>query len=63
MPDRETIIETHSGPSAIGIIAGMLLVVAVVLSAFLFYEHRTDGGRTSHVDGPSVTVNVGPPAQ
>ncbi len=60
MADRETIIETRSGSG--GIIAGVVIVAALVIGFFLFVNNN-GGSRTVDVDVPAVTVDVQPDGQ
>lgn len=63
MADRETIIETGDGGAA-GVVAGLLVVVAVVVALFVFFGmNNANGGRTIDIDVPAVTVDVTPDGQ
>jgi hypothetical protein len=62
MADRETIIETGSG-SGVGMIAGIVFVVAVVLGLLWFLSNQGGGSRTVDIDVPAVSVDVKPDGQ
>ena len=63
MADRETIIETRSGGSAIGVIAGIAFVLLVVFGVLLFLNNNGGGSGTVDVDVPAVNVDVVPDGQ
>lgn len=57
-----TIIDNGGGGSGAGIIAGIVLVLAVV-AGILFFANMNGGSGTVDVDVPAVNVDVVPDGQ
>ena len=63
MADRETIIETRDGGSSVGLVAGIVFAVVVVLGIVWFLNNDGGGSGTVDVDVPAVSVDVTPDGQ
>jgi hypothetical protein len=62
--DHETVIVDNGGGSGVGIIAGIVAVVLIVLGFLWFFNGSNQGaGGTIDVDVPAVSVNVQPDGQ
>ncbi|MBJ3783562.1 hypothetical protein [Devosia sediminis] len=63
-PDRETVIVDRGSGSGVGMLVGIVLIVALLAIGYLvFFNNDGSTGGTVDVDVPAVSVDVVPDGQ